>query len=539
MQKSDLIAGVCVAGLILPEAVAYAGIAGLPAQRAIFAAIAGCLGYAIAGRSRFAIVSATSSSAAILAATLATVPAALADKATLATIVVAMTGLLFLLASIARLGAMTSFISRPVLHGFAFGIATTIIIHQLPIIAGVSVAAPDVARFTIALIASASSWNGASLATGAIALTALLTLRRVPAVPGAMCVLFAGVLAAQYLQLAQHGVALVGRIDARLEWPSLSQPGWSTLTRLAQYAVPLVLILFAESWGTIRTLALRHADPVDANRELAGLGFANMASAFAQGMPVGAGFSAGSASEAAGAGSRVTGVIAAIGLALLIVFAMPAIALLPQPVLAAVVIAALTHALDPAPMLRLWRLDRDQYVAASAALGVLALGVLNGMLLAILLSLAALLRRIAMPTVARLGRLSEGHDYVDIARHTDAVAPSHIAIWRPTAPLFFANAERMLAFVTMHTLAEPALRAVVLSLEESYDLDSTALDALLEFDGTLHAAGVRLQLARLHDRAHDLLKTANATDLDLRSSYSVDDAVVVLKAMLSNEKERV
>ena len=537
MRKNDFIAGVCVAGLMLPEAVAYAGIAGLPAQRAIFAAIAGCLGYAIAGRSRFAIVSATSSSAVILAATLAAIPGALGDKAALATIVVAMTGLLFLLASAAKLGAMTSFISRPVLHGFAFGIAVTIILHQLPIVTGVAVAAPDIARFAIALIASASSWNIVSLATGAIALAALLALRCAPAVPGALCVLIAGVVASHVFHLSQHGVALVGTINARLTWPAFTQPGWGTLTRLAQYAVPLVLILFAESWGTIRTLALRHGDSVEANRELAGLGLANLASAFMQGMPVGAGFSAGSASEAAGAGSSATGVIAALGLALLIVFAMPAIALLPQPVLAAVVIAALTHALDPAPLLRLWRLDRDQYVAAGAALGVLALGVLNGMLLAILLSLVALLRRIATPSVARLGRLGTGHDYVDIARHSEAVAPSGIAIWRPTAPLFFANAERTLAMVTMRTRADPALRGIVLSLEESYDLDSTALDALIEFDGALQTAAIPLQLARLHDRAYDLLKVANATDLDHRSSYSVDDAVALLEVRLSKKKD--
>ncbi|RZF61162.1 SulP family inorganic anion transporter [Sphingomonas populi] len=539
MRKNDLVAGLCVAGLILPEAVAYAGIAGLPAQRAIFAAIAGCLGYAIAGRSRFAIVSATSSSAVILAATLAAIPVGMGDKAALATLVVMMTGLLFLAASAARLGAMTSFISRPVLHGFAFGIAVTIILHQLPIVTGVAVAAPDVARFAIALIASAPSWNPVSLLTGAIALAALLALRRVPAVPGALCVLLAGVVASHVFQLDRYGVALVGAIDARMEWPSLTQPGWSTLARLAQYAVPLVLILFAESWGTIRTLALHHGDMVDANRELAGLGLANVASALVQGMPVGAGFSAGSASEAAGAGSRATGVIAAIGLAMMILFAMPAIALLPQPVLAAVVIAALTHALDPAPLLRLWRLDRDQYVASGAALGVLALGVLNGMLLAILLSLAALLRRIATPTLARLGRLGDGHNYVDIARHSDAVAPPDVAIWRPTEPLFFANAERMLALVRMRTSANPALRGIVLSLEESYDLDSTALDALIEFDGALQAAGVPLQLARLHDHAYDLLKIAGAVDLDRRSSYSVDDAVVALEAKLSGTKDRV
>ena len=200
------------------------------------------------------------------------------------------------------------------------------------------------------------------------------------------------------------------------------------------------------------------------------------------------------------------------------------------------VIAALLHALDPAPILRLWRLDRDQFVALGAAAGVLALGVLDGMLLAIGLSLAALLQRLATPRIARLGRIGASHDYVDIARHADAVAPPRIAIWRPTAPLFFANAERMLGLAEVGTRSEPGLRAVVLSLEESYDLDSTALDALIEFDRAMARAGFRVQLARLHDRARDLIAAAGETDLDRRSSYSVDDAVAVVEATLARSK---
>jgi MFS superfamily sulfate permease-like transporter len=532
MRNNDLIAGLCVAGLMLPEAVAYAGIAGLPPQRAIFAAIAGCLAYAIAGRSRFAIISSTSSSAAILAATLAAMPVGVGDKAMLATIVVALTGLLFLLAAVARLGGLTGFISRPVLRGFAFGIAITIIVHQLPIVAGITVQAGNILLFCVKLFAAFTTWNLASIATGGIALIVLLGLRRYPFIPGAFVVLVAGIAAARIFDLPNHGVATVGIIDTALSWPSLPQLGLTGYSRLVQFSIPLVLILFAESWGTIRTLALRHGDTVEANRELGALGIANIASAMVQGMPVGAGFSAGSASEAAGATTRMTGVIAALGLVALILFATPLIAQLPEPVLAAVVIAALTHALDPAPLVRLWRLDRDQYVALGAMIGVLALGVLNGMLLAILLSLAALVQRLATPKVARLGRLGSSHDYVDIARHTDAIAPAHVAIWRPTAPLFFANAERMLALVASGTRSEPAMHAIVLSLEESYDLDSTALDVLVEFDHAMATAGFRVQLARLHDRARDLLAAAGATDLDRRSSYSVEDAVAILESSL-------
>lgn len=538
MKRADLIAGLCVAGLMLPEGVAYAGIAGLPPQRAIFAGVAGCLGYALVGRSRFAIVSATSSSAAILAATLAALSVAPADKAALATLVALLTGLLFLLAAAARLGGLTGFISRPVLRGFAFGIAVTIIVHQLPIIAGVQVQAPDIARFCVRLIAAAPRWNLDSIVTGGITLAALLILRRYPAIPGALIVLVLGIVAARLLDLPGHQVAVVGAIDTSLSWPSLPHLARSGYSHVAQLTVPLVLILFAESWGTIRTLALRHGDTVEANRELGALGVANILSALAQGMPVGAGFSAGSASEAAGAKTRATGVIAGIGLAILILLATTWIAQLPEPVLAAVVIAALTHALNPAPFVRLWHLDRDQYVAVAAACGVLVLGVLNGMLLAILLSLAALLQRLATPKVARLGRLGDSHDYVDLARHPEATAPAHIAIWRPTAPLFFANAERMLTVVAASAHAEPSMRGIILSLEESYDLDSTALDALIEFDRTMTALGLRLQLARLHDRARDLLGAADAQDLAQRSSYSVDDAVATLETSRSKQENK-
>jgi MFS superfamily sulfate permease-like transporter len=191
-------------------------------------------------------------------------------------------------------------------------------------------------------------------------------------------------------------------------------------------------------------------------------------------------------------------------------------------VLAAVVVAALIHALDPAPIVELWRLRRDVVVALSAAIAVLAFGVLNGMLIAIVLSLAALLRRFATPHVARLGRLGTSHDYVDIQRHPEAVAPSDVVIWRAAEPLFFANAERVLTAITT---GSGDCRLVIVSLEESADLDSTALEALIEFDASAAKRGVRVQLARAHDRVRDLLTRAGADELAARTSFSVDDAV--------------
>jgi MFS superfamily sulfate permease-like transporter len=528
MRVRDIVAGLSIAGLMLPEAVAYAGIAGLPPQRAVLAAIAGSLVYALIGRSRFAIVSPTSSSAAILAAALAVMPGSAADRMTMVTIMVTMVGVLFAVASLAKLGGLAGFISRPVLRGFAFGLAVTIILKQVPVLTGVAVDSSTLWRLVTGLAATAGDWHALSAATGLMALAALLLLRRVRALPGSFLVLAAGIGASLLFGLPAKGVATVGHIDLLPSWPAFSRLSWDTLSLMAQYAVPLVLILFAESWATMRGLALRHGDTVEPNRELGALGFSNLASALVQGMPVGAGFSAGAAAEAAGAKTRATGVIAGAGVAALMVFAAPLVAELPKPVLAAVVVAALTHALDLSPFLRLWTLNRDQHVAFGAALGVLVLGVLNGMVFAILLSLVAMIRRLATPRLTLLGQLEGTHNFVSVERHPEALQRPGQVIWRPAEPLFFANAERILAMVADRQAQEPDIRTIILSLEESFDLDSTALDALLEFDSRMKGRGVEVHLARVRDRIRDLMRRAGGEDLARRCSYSVDDAVAAV-----------
>jgi len=309
-----------------------------------------------------------------------------------------------------------------------------------------------------------------------------------------------------------------------LSWPDLALPPLALLPRLTQLAAPIALILYAESWGTMRTLALKAGDTLEPNRELGALGWANLASALAQGMPVGAGFSAGNANAAAGAQSRLAALVGALVLGALALWAAPLIARLPEPVLAAVVIAALTHALSPEPILRLIRLRRDHWVAMAAALGVLGLGVLDGMLAAIGLSIATLLYELAHPSISELGRVGSGHDFVDIARHEDACALPGVAIYRPNAPLFFANAESVLAAITARAAAS-AEPVIVLSLEESNDIDTTALDVLGEFVTARTQAGQRVVLARTHDRLRDMLAAAGMGHLAFGSTYSVADAV--------------
>lgn len=529
LLRADVLAGLAVAGLMLPEAVAYAGIAGLPAGHAILAGIAGCLVYALVGQSRFAVLSPTSSSAAILAAALAAIPPGVGARSLFTAITVAMAAGVFLLGWILRLGGLTSFISHPVLRGFSFGLALTIAIKQLPEMTGV--AAPGGNIFTIGwgVLSSLPHWHWPSVIVGLVALGALLGLRKVPRLPGAVLVLVTGIAASLCLDLPAHGVTPVGAIVFEFALPSLSGLSSSTVFSLAQFAVPLALILLAESWGTTRALALQHGDTLRADKELRALGLANLASALVQGMPVGAGLSATSANETAGAQTRLAGAAAAMALAALVIFAMPLIAHLPKPVLAAVVIAALVHALNPRPLMRLWSLDRDKYIALTAIAGVLVLGVLNGMLCAILLSLAALIQRFSSAQVIRLGQLQAGHDYVDLARHADARPHDGIAIWRPSAPLFFANAEPMLARIIAEAKRSTGLHSIVISLEESVDLDSTALDALLAFDRQMNGLSFAPCYARVHDRIRDLLGTSGAQSLVARSYYSVSDAVAACK----------
>jgi MFS superfamily sulfate permease-like transporter len=514
-----------VAGLMLPEAVAYAGIAGLAPGRALAAGIAGGLAYAVIGRSRFAVLSPTSSSAAILAASIAGLGAGQGGepaRAALAAAIVLLVAAIFLALSLFRLGNLSGFISRPVLRGFGFGLAATIIIKQLPRLLGVPGATGPIWDILAKLAVALPHWNWPSLAIGGAALAALILFRRAPQWPGALLVIVAGIALGVFAHPESWGIALAGSVS--LSMPTWQLPPLAMWPRLAQLALPIALILFAESWGTMRGLALKHGDPLDADRELGAIGAANLAAALVQGMPVGAGFSVGSANEAAGAQSRFAALAATLALAGLALFAGRWIARIPEPVLAAVVIAALTHALSPAPLVHLFRIRRDQWVAVAAALGVLVLGVLNGMLAAIILSIILLLYDFSRPAISELGRVADSRDFVDLARHADAKRLPGIGIYRPDGALFFANAESALrAIGVLIRSGSPA--SVVLSLEESNDLDSTALEVLSEFAQSIAHDGRRLILARTHDRVRDLLSRAGLTDLAASSTFSVADAV--------------
>ena len=525
-NSANIVAGLSVAGLVLPESIAYGSIAGLPPVHALTAALAGLTVYAVAGRCQVAIVTPTSASAAVLAAALASLGVgAPGARLALTLALVGCVGLLFVLAGLLRLGFIAAFVSRPVLRGFAFGLAASIVLRQLFSVTGVHTAGGLLIRQFVEVMAGVARWNVAALAIAALALITMLGLRRWRMVPAAFVLLASTVALSFIVDFGRMGVPTIGRIALDIEWPMLPRFGASQWLSISSASLPLAMILFVEAWGTSRTLALRHGQTLDPNRELVALGLANLAAASVGGQPVGAGFSASSANDAAGATSRIAGAVTAVALAGLLLVAMPLIARVPSAVLAAIVIAALVHALDPRPLLRLWHLGRDQWVALVAAVGVLALGPLYGMLLAVLLSVLALVRRLSEHAIDRLGQLDGGRNYVDLARHPDARVDPAILVVRPREPLFFGNAEAIMNAIERATSAET--RVVILSLEESYDLDSSAVDVLGESATRLKARGQRLILGRLKDPVRELLAAAGEpmATLAFAGHRSIADAV--------------
>jgi len=524
-SAADLLAGLSMAGILLPEAVAYAHLAGMPPQAGVIALLAGLVCYGLIGRSRFAIVAPTSSSAAVLAsAMLALGVTGGMQRAAFASLLVVGAGLAFAVCAVLRLGAMSNLIARPVLRGYAFGLALVIAVRQWPAIAGMQTTSTGFFALTGELVRGVASWQAPQLACGVAALLGLFVLERVRRAPGALVVIIAGILAAPWL--GAHGVALTGPIDLTLALPQFVLPEGTRWPALAGFSLALMFILYAESYGSIRTYALKYDEAVQPNRDLLALGVANAVAGLLQGTPVGAGYSATSASEAAGAQSRYTGLFAAAAVLLLVALFLHWIERIPEPVLAAIVIHAVSKALRFGVFANYFRWQRDRQVALAAVLAVLLFGVLNGLLAAIAFSLAWLVKSLASPRITVLGRAGE-HDYVDVERFPQAVRTPGLLVLRPEEPLFFANAEPLMLRARELVRAAPETRQVVVSFEESPDLDSTAIEALGDFSAWLAARGIELRVARLRHTVRDALLRAQLPQLSVATlDYSsVDDAV--------------
>ena len=537
--RGDVVAGIALAGLLIPEAMGYAGIAGLPPQAGLYATAFGLLAYAVFGSSRQLAVSPTSASAAILAATVAPLAAENAGKSVvLAAAVSLVVGLLFLIAGTLKLGFISDFISKPVMKGFVFGIALTIVIKQLPKLLGIEKGTgPSYMQLWHTLTHAAQS-NLWTLATAAAALAVLFLVDRfVPRVPGALLVLVAGIVISRVFQLHTHGVDIVGAIPAGLPHPNFPILTWSDWLQAAPAAVGLALVLYAESLGAARTFANKNGYDIDANEELRALAVANATSAIFHGMIVGGGTSGTAANDSNGAKSQVSIITASLMAMITLLFLTGWFYHLPEAVLAAIVVHAVRHLLDLRELRRFRRIRRIDYRESLAAIaGVIAFGILNGLLLAVILTLIALMRYLAESHVAVLGRLQGTREYVDVLRHPEAEQFPGILMLRIERMLFFANADGVRQIIRdLVAKATPAPKVLILNCELIPVLDVTAIDVLQQMLASVTEKHIRMVLAGVRDPVRDrLAKASLLTTIGEENIFrSVDHAVDALTSTSS------
>jgi sulfate permease, SulP family len=521
--RGDLIAGLTVWAVLVPEALAYATIAGVSPVVGLYAAPPALLLYALFGSSRHLVVGPMSATAALSAATVGALVAGNGHHYVAMTAALAVaTGAAALLAGLARLGFLASFISEPVIKGFIVGLALTIVIGQVPALLGVEKHAGDFFEQAWGVIRHLGDLDALTAATGLASLAIVLVLKRlVPAVPASLVVVALGVAAVELLNLDDHGLDIVGHIDSGL--PSVGTPdvSWSDMGSLAAGAVGTMLVGFAEGLGAARTYAQREHYEIDTNRELMGLGAANLGSGLCSGMVVNGSLSKTAVNGSAGAKSQVSGLIVAVLTVVTLLLLTGLFEKLPEATLAAVVIAAVIELVDFPAVAGMYRVfsgrrtgrfalaARPDFVAAVAAmLGVLVFDTLPGLFIGIAVSLLLLLYRASAPHVAQLGRVPGTTDqYGDLRRHPENRSPEGVVILRIEAGLFFANADAVRKRI-MGAAALPGVHAIVLDGEAMPFIDLTAARRLEEVAGDLDRRGIRLLLAGDVGRVRDVLQRA-------------------------------
>jgi high affinity sulfate transporter 1 len=531
--RADVVAGLTVWAVLVPESLAYASIAGVSPVVGLYAAPGALLLYAAFGSSRHLVVGPMSATAALSAAIVADVVTDSSDFAVLTATLAICTGLVAVVAGLLRLGFLASFISEPVLKGFIVGLALTIVIGQVPKLLGVEGGDGNFFEKAWHVLGELGETDGATFAVGAASLVLVLGLKRfAPIVPASLVAVAFGVAVVSLLDLADEGVAIVGTIESGL--PDLGVPdadGSDWLTLLGS-AVGVVLIGFVEGLGAAKTYANRAGYEIDADRELLGLGAANLASGLSSGMVVNGSLSKTAVNGAAGARSQVSGLVVAALTVVTLLFLTGLFEDLPEATLAAVVIAAVIELVDFAaiaelrrvvsgPLLAIYgRFARPDFVAASAALlGVLVFDTLPGLVIGIAVSMVLLLYRTSKPNVAVLGRL-DGGVWVDVSRHPEATPADGVVVLRPEAGLYFANADTVRDRVL--ALAE-GNRGVVLDAEAIATVDVTAARMLARLAADLEGRGVAFALARDVGQVRDVLE-ASGSDA-AAASRTIDDAV--------------
>ena len=504
--RRDLVAGLVLTAFLVPQGMAYAELAGLPAVNGLYATLVPLLAYAIFGPSRILVLGPDSAIAPLIAA--AVVPVAgtdFASRVELGGLLAVMVGVLLVIASFARLGFLTDLLSKPVRTGYLAGIAFVVIVQQVPRLLGYSVEAEDFLGKLGGLFHGLRAIDGPTAAIGLPCLTAILVLRRrAPQIPGVLVAVAGATLA---FVLLHPAVKTLGQVPEGLPTLTLPHPHARDWVPLIASSLAIALLVFADTTVLSRSYASKLGERVDQSQELGALGAANLATSLFGGFPISVSSSRTPVAEAAGAQTQLTGVVAAVALGLVLVFGTGFLHIVPQAALAAVVIAAGIGLVDVPVFVRLRTISRPDFGLAIAAFtGVALLGVLRGVGIAIALSVFAVLERAWHPYHAVLGRVSGLKGYHDLARYPHGRQVPGLLLLRFDAPLFFANANVFRDCILKAVAAADApLRRIVIAAEPMTDVDTTAADTLLEVHTDLARRGIDLSFAELKDPVKDKL----------------------------------
>jgi sulfate permease, SulP family len=497
--------------------IAYAGLAGLPPQAGLYTLLVTLVAYAVLGTSRHVVVAGTSGAAVLVGSAVSDqAPSGPDEYAALAAGMVLLAGAMLVLAGTLRLGFIAQFLSRPIMAGFVFGLALFVTVSQLPKLLGVEEGDGDTIRQLVSLLEGLGDANGATVVVGVGGLIGLFVIDRLPGrVPGGLIVLVVGIALSGALHLSTHGVAIVGEVPSGL--PSVQVPdlGAGDVAALAAVAAGMVLVIFGESLGAAQTFATKHGYEVDANQEMIALGTANLGSGLVGGLAAGGSLSQSAVNEGAGARSEASPLVAA-ALGLVTVIALtPWFRNLPEAVLAALIIHAVSHLWRIGAFRRYWGEAKVEFWLGIATLvGVLVLDVLPGLLIGVTSMLLLFVYHASRPHLAVLGRVpGTTGAYGDLQYHDEYRPADGLMLVRLEAPLFYANAALVrdrIKWLVGDAAMTPT--AVVLDIGANGQLDITSAEMLMQLADTLRGAGVNLALAEVHGQVHETAAYAGVLD---------------------------
>ena len=502
----DIIAGVVLTTLLVPQGMAYAELAGLPPITGLYTSVMCLLAYAVFGPSRILVLGPDSSLGPMIAATILPLIAAGGDPkraVALASMLAIMVAAIMIVASVARLGFIADLISKPTMIGYMNGLALTILVGQLPKLFGFKVDADGFLGELTGFVKGLANGDAvpAAAAVGITGIALILVLQRwLPKVPAVLIMVVLAIAATTVVSLADHGVSLVGVLPQGFPPLTIPHVRLDDLGPLFAGALGIALVSLADTISTASAFAARTGQEIRGNGEMMGIGAANLAAGFFQGFAVSTSASRTAVAERSGAKTQLTGVTGAALIIFMIVFVPGLFRNLPSPALAAVVITASLSLADIPAVARLWRQRKAEFLLSIAAFaGVVLLGVLAGIAIAVALSILNVFRRAWWPYDTRLGRVEGIEGYHDVRSYPDAQQLPGLVIYRFDAPLFFANAKTFRDEVRRLARSDPPPAWIVIAAEPVTDIDTTASDVLEELDDALNAQGISLVFAELKD----------------------------------------